>query len=73
MKVLVAIYSPVSLWNIPAAHVEQLRGAFPQHTFVHVTDEAGVAAHVADADVAFISELRPEHLAAARHLRWVGR
>lgn len=71
MKVLVAIHSPVSLWNIPAAHVEQLRAAFPQHTFVHVADEAGVAAHVGDADVAFMSELRPEHLAAARHLRWV--
>lgn len=71
MKVLVAIHSPVSLWNIPAAHVEQLRAAFPQHTFVHAVDEAGVAAHVGDADVAFMSELRPEHLAAARHLRWV--
>ena len=71
MKVLVAVHSPVSLWNIPAAHVEQLRAAFPQHTFVHVVDEAGVAAHVGDADVAFTSELRPEHLAAARHLRWV--
>jgi phosphoglycerate dehydrogenase-like enzyme len=71
VKVLVAIYSPVSLWNIPVAHVEQLRAAFPQHTFVHVVDEAGVAAHVGDADVAFLSELRPEHLAAATRLRWV--
>jgi phosphoglycerate dehydrogenase-like enzyme len=71
VKVLVAVHSPVSLWNIPAAHVEQLRAAFPQHTFVHVVDEAGVAAHVGDADVAFMSELRPAHLAAARQLRWV--
>lgn len=71
MKVLVAIYSPVSLWNIPPPHVEQLRAAFPQHTFEQVTDEAGVAAHIADADVAFMAELRPDHLAAARRLRWV--
>ena len=71
MKVLVAIYSPVSLWNIPPSHVEQLRMGFPQHTFAHVHDEAGVAAHIGDADVAFMSELRPDHLAAARRLRWV--
>lgn len=71
MKVLVAIYSPVSLWNIPPSHVDQLREAFPQHTFVHVVDEAGVAAHMGDADVAFMSELRPDHLAGARRLRWI--
>jgi phosphoglycerate dehydrogenase-like enzyme len=71
VKVLVAIYSPVSLWNIPPSHIEHLRAAFPQHTFVHAVDEAGVAAHVRDADAAFMSELRPEHLAAARRLRWV--
>lgn len=71
MKVLVGIYSPVAAWNIPAEHVERLRRQFPRHRFVHALDEEALAAHVADADVAFTSELRPAHLAAATRLRWI--
>jgi len=71
VKVLVGIYSPFAAWNIPTGHVDRLRYAFPQHTFVHALGEGDVLGEIADADVAFMSELRPEHLAAARCLRWV--
>lgn len=71
MKILVAVYSDVPSWNIPKRYVQQLRDAFPQHEFVHVAAEPGVIAAVGDTDVAFMSELRPQHLAAAPRLRWV--
>jgi phosphoglycerate dehydrogenase-like enzyme len=71
VKVLVGIYSPYASWNIPAAQVERLRRAFPQHTFEHAPVEPDVLALVSDADVAFMSELRPGHLAAAARLQWV--
>jgi phosphoglycerate dehydrogenase-like enzyme len=71
VKILVGIYSPYASWNIPAAQVARLRQAFPQHTFAHALDEAQVPADIADAEAAFMSELRPGHLAAAARLRWV--
>jgi len=71
VTILVAIYSPFEAWNIPAAHVERLRVDFPQHIIVHAREEAEVAAMIRDADVAYASELQPEHFAAASRLRWV--
>ena len=41
LKILVAIYSPVAAWNIPAEHVERLRREFPHHTFVHARTRSG--------------------------------
>ena len=71
MTVLVAIYSDVAAWNIPAAHVERLRKMFPHHTFVHAPTEADVEPLIGDAEIAFASELRARHFAAARRLKWV--
>lgn len=71
MTVLVAIYSQVPSWNIPVEYVERLRAIFPQHTFVHAPAEPDVAGAVVDAEVAFMSEMRPHHLGAARRLRWI--
>lgn len=71
MKVLVAIYSPFTGWNIPDAHVESLRAQFPAHQFLHARTDDEAVALIGDADVAFASELRRPHLAAARRLRWV--
>jgi phosphoglycerate dehydrogenase-like enzyme len=71
LTVLVGIYSPVAAWNIPAGHLERLRLTFPHHTFVEAADDEQARARILDADVAFMSELRPVHLAAAQQLRWV--
>jgi phosphoglycerate dehydrogenase-like enzyme len=71
MNILVGIYSPFFVWNIPDTHVERLRREFPHHTFVHARTDAEVTTHVPDADVAFASELREVHFQRAPRLRWV--
>lgn len=71
MKILVGIYSPFASWKIPAEQVDRLRTEFPHHEFRHARREEDVAALAADADVAFMSELRPSHFEAARRLRWI--
>jgi phosphoglycerate dehydrogenase-like enzyme len=71
VNVLVAIYSDVAAWNIPPEHVERLRRQFPQHTFTHARTEAEVLPNIGSADIAFASELRAPHFAAAPGLRWV--
>jgi phosphoglycerate dehydrogenase-like enzyme len=71
VRILVALYSPFEVWCIPESKVEELRRAFPQHTFVRADDDAATLDRIADADVAFSARLRPEHIAVARRLRWV--
>ncbi|HEV3484387.1 MAG TPA: D-2-hydroxyacid dehydrogenase, partial [Vicinamibacterales bacterium] len=70
MNVLVAVYSRVAVWNLPPAHVEQLRRAFPQHAFLHARNHAEALEHVPQADVLFASNVRPTHITAASRLRW---
>jgi phosphoglycerate dehydrogenase-like enzyme len=71
LTIIVGLYSPVAAWNIPAAYVDRLRSQFPAHTLLHAeSDEAALDA-IPAAEVAFMSELRPAHLAAARRLRWI--
>lgn len=69
--ILVGIYSPVVAWNIPATHVDRLRAAFPHDRFLHARSEREALELIPDADVAFMSEVRPGHLAAARRLQWI--
>jgi phosphoglycerate dehydrogenase-like enzyme len=71
VNILVAIYNPFPGWTIPDGHVGELRRRFPQYEFLHARNEDEAAALIRDADVAFASELRPRHLAAARRLRWI--
>ena len=71
MKILVSIHSPFLMWNIPGAHVQRLRAEFPQHTFLHAGDDAAAVDAIADADIAFSSQVGPAQLAAARRLRWI--
>jgi len=71
LTVLIGIYSPFAVWNIPQAQVARLGRELPDYTFLHATDEAGTLALIPGADVAFVHELHPAHLAAARRLRWV--
>jgi len=71
LTVLVGIYSPFPVWNIPASHVSRLRQTFPHHTFLHAVTDEQVLGLIPRADIAFMAELRPSHLAAAEKLRWV--
>lgn len=71
LTVLVGIYSPFAVWNIPADHVSRLRQEFPRHTFLHaVTDEQALDL-IPRAEIAFMGELRPAHLQASETLQWV--
>jgi phosphoglycerate dehydrogenase-like enzyme len=69
--ILVGIYSPVAAWNIPAACVERLRAEFPRHTFLHARSDGEALDMIRDAQIAFVADLRPPHLAAAEHLEWI--
>src|SRR5205814_1162443 len=69
--ILVGIYSPFASWNIPAAHVARLRELFPQHTILHATSEQQALELIPRAQIAFMSEVRPNQLAAAGALEWI--
>ena len=71
MKILVAIYSSFAVWNIPASYVEDLRRAFPAHTFLHAATEAEALARMPDVDVIFAGQVDRRQLAAAKALRWI--
>lgn len=70
LTILIGIYSPFAVWNVPAEQVDALRRQFPAHTFLHARSDAEALALIAEADIAFMPELKPEHLAAARRLKW---
>ena len=57
MNVLVAIYSPFVMWNIPVEHVERLRREFPSHTFLHANDDDEAERLIGPAEVAFSSQI----------------
>ena len=71
MNVLVAIYSPFVMWNIPVEYIERLRREFPSHTFLHANDDDEAERLVGPAEAAFSSQITREQLAAAPGLRWI--
>jgi phosphoglycerate dehydrogenase-like enzyme len=71
MKVLIAAYSAVAAWGIPASQVARLRGDFPEHEFLHSTSDAETLAVIPEADVALGARFTREHVTAARKLRWI--
>ena len=71
MTVLVLIHSPFRMWNIPLEHIERLRREFPGHGFLHARDDAAAMPLLTEADVAFSSQINPDHLNAAPRLRWI--
>jgi phosphoglycerate dehydrogenase-like enzyme len=71
MRILVSIFSPVAIWNIPEPFVETLRHTFPQHEFVRAASHGEVVARLDGVQVVFASEFRPRALDAAGALRWI--
>jgi D-2-hydroxyacid dehydrogenase (NADP+) len=71
MNILISIQQAVRAWQIPEAGIATLRNRFPQHTFVHATDDAARARGLEECDVAYTWILNPSELATARRLRWV--
>ena len=69
MKVVSSVASDV--WTLPEALVESLRARFPRVSFVNVPRREDRPREFPDADVLFLSQLKPEEFAAARALRWI--
>jgi phosphoglycerate dehydrogenase-like enzyme len=71
VTILILIHSPFRMWTIPIEHVERLRREFPGHRFLHALDDEEGLRTIAEADVAFSSQVNPDHLQAAPQLRWI--
>jgi phosphoglycerate dehydrogenase-like enzyme len=71
VNILIAIHSQFAMWNIPPVHIEALRRAFPQHTFVYAPNEADALVAIRDTDVVLSAQLTRSLFAAAPRLRWV--
>jgi phosphoglycerate dehydrogenase-like enzyme len=71
VRILVAIYSEFQSWCIPEPQLDELRRAFPEHTFVRADSDDAALVAVPDVDAAFSSRITRAHLAAARRLRWI--
>jgi phosphoglycerate dehydrogenase-like enzyme len=71
VNILVLIHSPIRMWTIPPEHVDDLRAAFPAHTFLHAHDDAEGKRLIAEADAAFSAQITPDLWEAAARLRWI--
>lgn len=71
MNVLVAIFSEMTAWTMPASHVDGLRQAFPDVLFSYADSEESMLAGIADAEVAFSSRINEDAFALAPSLKWV--
>jgi len=71
MNILISIQQHVPQWQIPAEAVAALAVRFPEHTFVHATDDAARARGLEDCEVAYTWILSAAELSRATALRWV--
>jgi phosphoglycerate dehydrogenase-like enzyme len=70
MKVVTSVYSDPT-WTLPPAEVARLRSEFPHIAIVDAPSEEARLRELADADVAFLSRLKPGEFAVAARLRWI--
>ena len=70
MKVVTSVYSDPT-WTIPPTEVERLQRTFPHIHFVNAPAREDRLRELADADVAFLSQMKPDEFAAAGRLRWI--
>src|SRR5262245_12015304 len=71
MRVLIGVISPFPAWTMPPRFVDEVRRAFPQHTFREGWDPRAVARQLPDAEVAFTPSVDPHAFESAVHLRWI--
>ena len=70
MKVVTSVASE-SVWTLPETLVDALRARFPDLQFVNVPRRDDRPREFRDADVLFLSQLRPDEFAAAPGVRWI--
>ncbi|MBZ5686677.1 MAG: D-2-hydroxyacid dehydrogenase [Acidobacteriia bacterium] len=71
MKLLIVIHHRFELWRAPGWFGQRLAEHFPELEVVQRDSYEGVDEHLRDAEIIFTISLRPEQLAATRHLRWI--
>ena len=71
MKVVVGVISPAPAWVMPRRYVDQLRGEFPQHTFLDAWDRAALRRLLPEADAAFTPFVDRDIFRSLTRLRWV--
>jgi phosphoglycerate dehydrogenase-like enzyme len=71
MNVVVGVISPAAIWVIPRRFVDDLRRAFPQHTFLDAWDRDTLRRLLPKADIAFTPFVDRDIFPLARRLRWV--
>jgi phosphoglycerate dehydrogenase-like enzyme len=70
MKVVTSVYSDPT-WTIPVTEVERIQRAFPHVQVVNALTREDRLRELPDADVAFLSQLKPDEFAAACRLQWI--
>ncbi|MGA8763906.1 MAG: D-2-hydroxyacid dehydrogenase [Candidatus Sulfotelmatobacter sp.] len=70
-KLLVVVYHPFDLWNVPSWFPEKISKNFPQVEVVHRTNYEGIERELATAEVLFTFSLQPEQFKLAKKLRWI--
>jgi phosphoglycerate dehydrogenase-like enzyme len=71
MVIAIGIVSPNAAWVLPRRYVEQLRGDFPQHTFLEAWDRQALRRVLPAADAAFAAFVDPDIVGSLSRLRWV--
>jgi phosphoglycerate dehydrogenase-like enzyme len=69
--VAVAVLSSNKAWTMPPRCLEDLRGEFPQHTFIGASDPDALVAALSQADAAFSSIVPAGLVPSLPRLRWV--
>jgi phosphoglycerate dehydrogenase-like enzyme len=70
MKVVTSVYLDPT-WTLPLTEVERLQRAFPHLHVVDAPTRDARLRELPDADVAFLSHMRPDEYAAAGRLQWI--
>ncbi len=71
MKVVIGVVSPAEAWVLPRRFVDDLRRAFPGHTFVDVWDRDALRGALPDADAAFAAFLDRDLVPSLTRLGWL--
>ena len=71
MNILIGVISPAAIWVMPRQFVDDLRRAFPHHTFLEAWDRDTLRELLPQADVAFTPFVDRDVFPRATRLRWV--
>jgi D-2-hydroxyacid dehydrogenase (NADP+) len=71
MDVVVGVISPATIWVMPRSFVDDLRRAFPQHTFLDAWDRDTLRRLLPEAEIAFTPFVDRDVFPLATRLRWI--